>query len=183
MNKYDKLSARHAGDKYIILGTFIVLVILGLMMAWLTIKTPKVSDDAALASTTADTLPVKNVEVVTDQGTTTAAGSQITFGTDQPVKTTSTAVKDSFTTALAKWLARQQITMYGASWCSHCAAQKAAFGEDWARVPYVECTEQTNLCLAKGIEAYPTWMKADGSKLEGEHSLEELATWAGFSQP
>lgn len=65
-----------------------------------------------------------------------------------------TADEDAF----AKCLTSKGLTMYGAVWCSHCQAQKALFGESFKYVSYVECPDNTNLCLAKGVQGYPTWI-------------------------
>lgn len=70
---------------------------------------------------------------------------------------------------------------YGAFWCSHCQATKAMFGKSARLLPYVECSEpdgsgQLAVCKDKNIEGYPTWEFADGSRLGGERSIEELAT-------
>ena len=69
---------------------------------------------------------------------------------------------------------------YGAFWCPHCQATKAMFGNAARYLPYVECSNpdqrsQTQICIDKGIHTYPTWIFPDGSKLEGERSLKELA--------
>jgi len=78
--------------------------------------------------------------------------------------------------------------MYGAYWCPHCANQKALFGEDVfnEEVDYVECAipgqdqrAQTQVCRDAGIEGYPTWIFTDGTRLQGEQSLEKLAQQAG----
>jgi hypothetical protein len=78
--------------------------------------------------------------------------------------------------------------MYGAYWCPHCANQKALFGEDIfnEHVEYVECAipgqdnrVQTQACQEKEIEGYPTWIFPDGTRLQGEQSLEDLAQQAG----
>lgn len=84
-------------------------------------------------------------------------------------------------TELAQCLAEKQVTMYGAYWCPHCQAQKKAFGEAFKYVPYVECTRETQKCLDKKVEGYPTWIFPDGKRLEGEQSLEKLANESGCS--
>lgn len=61
--------------------------------------------------------------------------------------------------SLAKCLAEKKVTMYGAEWCSHCKTQKALFGEAFKFIPYVECPDNISLCIEKGIEGYPTWLK------------------------
>lgn len=69
---------------------------------------------------------------------------------------------------------------YGAFWCTHCQATKKLFGSSQKLLPYVECSTadgrgQLQICKDKNIEGYPTWEFADGSRLYGELSLEELA--------
>ncbi len=69
---------------------------------------------------------------------------------------------------------------YGAFWCPHCQATKKLFGSSQKLLPYVECSTangqgQTQICIDKGIQSYPTWVFADGSTLNGEQSLEALA--------
>lgn len=68
---------------------------------------------------------------------------------------------------------------YGAFWCPHCQAQKALFGSSKQYIPYVECSNpdntQTQICIDKKIESYPTWTFADGTTLSGEIPLQTLA--------
>lgn len=69
---------------------------------------------------------------------------------------------------------------YGTFWCSHCQAQKEAFGSSAKYLPYIECSTpdgqgQTQVCKDKGIEGYPTWIFADGTSLSGELPLQVLA--------
>ena len=58
--------------------------------------------------------------------------------------------------AFAQCLAEKKITMYGAEWCPHCLNEKNAFGDSFKYVPYVECPEKPDKCLAAGIRGYPT---------------------------
>ena len=69
---------------------------------------------------------------------------------------------------------------YGAFWCPHCQNQKKLFGGAASKLPYVECSTpdaqgQTQACTDKGVDSYPTWIFADGTKQTGEISLEDLA--------
>jgi thiol-disulfide isomerase/thioredoxin len=69
---------------------------------------------------------------------------------------------------------------YGAFWCPHCKTQKELFGSSAKLLPYVECSlpsgsGQTQECIDKKIEGYPTWEFSDGTRLNGEISLEKLA--------
>ena len=81
--------------------------------------------------------------------------------------------------AFAQCLASKNMTMYGASWCSHCQNEKSHFGDAFKHVPYVECPENQQICLEKGIEGYPTWIDDQGNKFAGEQGLEGLAEITG----
>ena len=90
----------------------------------------------------------------------------------------------------AKCLADKKITMYGAYWCAHCQNEKKAFGSSFKFVPYVECTEDTQKCLADGIEVYPTWILPasstgglNGQKLVGEQGIKKLSEASGCPLP
>ncbi|KKW12803.1 MAG: VKORC1/thioredoxin domain protein [Parcubacteria group bacterium GW2011_GWA2_49_9] len=77
----------------------------------------------------------------------------------------------------AQCLAQKGFTMYGAYWCPHCQREKAAFGDSFKYIPYVECTEEpgTAQCTAAKITGYPTWITADGRRFEGEQGIEKLS--------
>lgn len=86
--------------------------------------------------------------------------------------------------ALARALKKAGAEMYGAFWCSHCFDQKEAFGSAaMSEFPYVECypdgwkrgVDVAPACSAAGVKAFPTWRLPDGSMVEGELSLEQLA--------
>ncbi len=81
--------------------------------------------------------------------------------------------------AFAQCLADKNVTMYGAAWCTHCQNQKKLFGNSFRLIPYVECPKNTQLCIDKGINGYPTWILPDGKKLEGEQTLEKLSQETG----
>ncbi|MCR4328272.1 MAG: hypothetical protein NUV53_02015 [Patescibacteria group bacterium] len=77
---------------------------------------------------------------------------------------------------------------YGAFWCQHCQNQKALFGQSVEKLPYVECSTsdargRLAYCTERGIGAYPTWVFSDGSREEGEVSLERLAEKTGCELP
>lgn len=82
--------------------------------------------------------------------------------------------------ALAQCISDSGAIFYGAFWCPHCQATKAMFGRSAKLLPYVECSEpdgqgQLQVCIDKNITGYPTWEFADGSRLSGERTFEELA--------
>ncbi|MDO8659522.1 MAG: thioredoxin domain-containing protein [Candidatus Parcubacteria bacterium] len=79
----------------------------------------------------------------------------------------------------AQCLATKKLTMYGAVWCSHCKEQKALFGESFKFVPYVECSENPQACMDKGVQGYPTWIDEKGEKYVGKQSLEKLSQITG----
>ena len=113
-------------------------------------------------------------------------------GEPQPTPTATstplpTATPSSLVAPLAKYLTDHGAAMYGAYWCSHCADQKAMFGDALRYVHYVECDpagKDANpvLCTQKGINAYPTW-EIGGQFYQGTLSLEQLASLSGFTPP
>jgi hypothetical protein len=79
----------------------------------------------------------------------------------------------------AQCLASKGATMYGAAWCPHCQREKARFGDAFKYVPYVECPQNMQLCLDKGVQGYPTWIFSDGTRLEGEQELVDISKASG----
>lgn len=89
---------------------------------------------------------------------------------------------------LAQCLKDKGAIFYGAFWCPHCQEQKKMFGNSAKLLPYVECStpdgkNQTQICIDKGVQSYPTWEFADGSKLTGEQQPQILAEKAGCEMP
>lgn len=68
---------------------------------------------------------------------------------------------------------------YGAFWCPHCQEQKKEFGASVKYLPYIECSNpdntQTQVCIDKKIEGYPTWIFKDGTIQTGKMELVDLA--------
>ena len=82
--------------------------------------------------------------------------------------------------SFAQCLKDKGAVFYGAFWCPHCQNTKRMFGGSAQLLPYVECSTpdgkgQLQACIDKKIEQYPTWEFADGSRLTGERTLQELA--------
>jgi len=82
--------------------------------------------------------------------------------------------------AFAQCLEEKGAIFYGAFWCPHCQSQKKLFGTSAKLLPYEECSTadgkgQNQICIDNGISSYPTWVFADGSRLNGQISLEQLA--------
>lgn len=90
---------------------------------------------------------------------------------------------------LAQCIKDSGATFYGAFWCPHCQAQKAAFGKSAKLLPYVECSTpdgqgQTAVCKDAGVTSYPTWKFANSTTtLTGEIPLGTLAEKTGCSLP
>ena len=77
---------------------------------------------------------------------------------------------------------------YGAFWCSHCQNTKAEFGSSAKLLNYIECSTadgqgQLDNCKQKSITGYPTWEFADGSRLEGKASMQQLSEKTGCELP
>jgi len=81
----------------------------------------------------------------------------------------------------AECLKEEGATFYGAFWCPHCQNQKRIFGKKASdSLPYVECStqdgqNQTEACIEAGVESYPTWEFADGTRVGGTQSIQDLA--------
>lgn len=118
--------------------------------------------------------------VVTD-GNNVISTSTIDISTT--TATSTEIVKDTPMDVFAKCVSSKGVTMYGAEWCSHCLAEKNAFGASFKYVPYVECPDNIKLCTDKGINGYPTWIDGAGKKYEGEQGLQGVAKISGCVLP
>ena len=90
--------------------------------------------------------------------------------------------------AFGACLAERGAKMYGAFWCGACERQKALFGKSKGTLPDVECSTpdrqgQLPVCIEAGIESYPTWEFADGSRETRVLTLEELSERTGCPLP
>lgn len=88
--------------------------------------------------------------------------------------------RDTANDAFATCIADSGATFYGAFWCPHCSDQKKEFGDSKDLLPYVECdpngqNANPQACQAAGVEQYPTWVFADGTKVSGLQSFDELS--------
>jgi hypothetical protein len=90
--------------------------------------------------------------------------------------------------AFARCLGTKGAKMYGAYWCPHCADQKELFGSSFQFAPYIECgikgsRTEAQVCTDAGVKRFPTWVFANGARVEGEHSLEFLGQETGCPLP
>jgi len=79
---------------------------------------------------------------------------------------------------LAACLTEKGAKLYGTEWCSHCQAQKTAFGSSFDKVDFVDCDLQRAECIEAGISGYPTW-KIDGKNYPGQQEMDKLASLSG----
>ena len=86
--------------------------------------------------------------------------------------------------AFAQCLVSKGAKFYGAFWCPHCQAQEKDFQMTREALTtiglYTECSipdanGQTQVCIDKKVQSYPTWIFPDGSQLNGEIPLQQLA--------
>ncbi|MGH9498809.1 MAG: hypothetical protein ACRD3L_06665 [Terriglobales bacterium] len=90
--------------------------------------------------------------------------------------------------AFAQCLSARGAKMYGAFWCSHCSDQKELFGPSFQYAPYVECgikgsRNEAQVCSDAGVKRFPTWIFADGVRVEGERPLDFLGQATGCPLP
>lgn len=75
---------------------------------------------------------------------------------------------------LAECMTAAGVAMYGTDWCPHCQEQKRLFGKAFKEIRYYNC-DYAKACVEQGVEGYPTWIFADGSRLTGTQPLSVLA--------
>ncbi len=102
---------------------------------------------------------------------------------------------------LANCLVEKNAKEYGAFWCPNCAKQEKMFGSSFKIIKegsYIECDPrcsvsdikdlplacrgvlgETDLCLQKNVEKYPTWEFSSGKVLIGVQEFSVLAREAG----
>lgn len=85
----------------------------------------------------------------------------------------------------AQCLTDSGVKMYGADWCPHCQNQKKLFSSAFKFIDYTECAvpsnprQQAKACSDADISGYPTWVFANGQRIEGEASFEDLSKISG----
>ncbi len=109
-------------------------------------------------------------------------------GQKNPTAQNSAQQQGNPTDTFAQCLTENGAKFYGAYWCPHCQNQKTMFGESVKYITYIECAlpnerGQTPECTDAGIEAYPTWTFADGTRKSGELTLAYLAEKTGCQTP
>lgn len=89
--------------------------------------------------------------------------------------------------ALAKAITDSGAQFFGASWCPHCEEQEAMFGDGVKYLPYIEASTpshgQSQAGIDNNITTFPTWIFADGTRVTGTQSLEDLIQYTGIEVP
>ena len=78
----------------------------------------------------------------------------------------------------AKCLSANNVTMYGTSWCPHCHAQEALFGNSFQYINFVDCDKHPGECGAANITGYPTW-NINGTNYIGEQTFYDISKASG----
>ena len=99
------------------------------------------------------------------------------------LRVTSDSTKESI--ALAKYLKDNGVVKYSAYWCPNCLDQSELFGKEaYKELNVVECARdgknsQTQLCIDKNIEGFPSW-EINGKIILGVLTLGELSILTGY---
>ncbi len=80
---------------------------------------------------------------------------------------------------LAECLRDKDFKMYGVTRCHACDIQKGYFGEYFALIKYINCENDSKLCGAKNIHAYPTWEDGSGRQYKGAITPEVFMSLSG----
>ena len=88
---------------------------------------------------------------------------------------------------LAKYLKNKGVIKYSAYWCPNCLHQSELFGKQaYKELNVVECARdgknsQTQLCIDKKIEGFPSW-EINGKIILGVKTLQELSDLTGYKK-
>jgi hypothetical protein len=74
----------------------------------------------------------------------------------------------------ARCIRRAGATYYTAAWCPHCARQNQMFGGALRYLRIVDCTGGCD-----AVKSFPTWRFADGTRISGVASFEDLSDRTG----
>ncbi len=69
--------------------------------------------------------------------------------------------------------------MYGTDRCPHCKNQKKLFGDGFKEIDYTECDQNKIKCNLAKVDTYPTWINAQGQRVIGEQTPEQLSALSG----
>ncbi len=87
----------------------------------------------------------------------------------------------------AKDLSAKNVVLYGADWSTSTSDQKRLFDDGAKHLTYIDVTNSdrtpNQTAIDKAITTYPTWIFADGGRLEGIQSLKAIGTRANVPIP
>ena len=89
------------------------------------------------------------------------------------------------TIKFAKYLKDNGVVKYSAYWCPNCVNQSELFGKQaYKELNVVECAydaknSQTQLCIDKKIQGFPSW-EINGKIILGVLTLRELSKLTGY---
>ena len=61
--------------------------------------------------------------------------------------------------------------------------QDKLLSDAFTYIKKIDCHQEKELCTKKEIRYYPTWVLANGKKLEGVQTVSQLAAATGCNQP
>lgn len=132
-----------------------------------------------------DLLPAH--EVLLYGSTAAIPATDINFETKATLNIVDNSPKSDDLVAFAKALTQSGAKFYGAYWCPHCTATKELFEDGQNYLPYVEVTNPdrtpNQVAIDNNIESYPTWVFANGTRLEGQQTLQAISTASGVAIP
>ncbi|PIN99702.1 hypothetical protein COT72_05510 [archaeon CG10_big_fil_rev_8_21_14_0_10_43_11] len=86
-------------------------------------------------------------------------------------------------TRFAQCLTQKGAKLYGIAGTTHYDEAQTLFGISWEYVTFIDCSVQRSVCIASGVNKYPTWMFADGSKRTQPMTFSQLASKTGCALP
>lgn len=85
--------------------------------------------------------------------------------------------------SFAQCLSDQGVQLYVSATCSHCHAQREAFGSAEAQLNLTDCYTDHAACVEQAISSVPTWVFSDGTRLTGVQTFATLAAQSGCPLP
>jgi hypothetical protein len=78
----------------------------------------------------------------------------------------------------AKCLTEKKVVMYTAGSCKYCRIQQKIFGGSFQYISNVDCVNEFDFCIEKGIQILPSW-SINGEIYPGERALGEISNLSG----
>lgn len=107
--------------------------------------------------------------------------NQITTQTSSTWSNTSWSATDINTpnAKIASCLKDKWAIFYWTTRCSHCNRQKEMFWDATSLLPFIDCDKESEICTKAEIKWYPTWVFADGTRIEWAQEITTLSekTW------